>query len=84
MSTACPHLWGGEGTETRTAGWPAMHVWDDRRCSVGPAFKPGFDSLADSATMGNLDAPGHIARGGVIAFESSVTGWVLFASEPRP
>jgi len=75
------YLWGGEGSYTRTGGQrPSMvnapaPIYAYPLCSSNELW---CDTSHDC-----LDAPDHIARGGVIAYEFG-TDTVMFASEPRP
>ena len=80
MVTAA-HTWGGEGTYTLTGGHLPRHVSAPAPHYIQPLF--ASDELWHDHYRDCLDAPAHIARGGVVACQLS-DSIVLFASEPRP
>ena len=78
MSAA--RLWGGEGTRTRTGGRLPTSVSAPAPHYLHPVFSS--EDWWHEASADCIDAPTHIARGGVVAYELS-EGPLMFASEPR-
>jgi hypothetical protein len=74
-------LWGGEGNWTRTGATRPRNVAAPAPDYLAPMF--ASDELWHEAHADCLDAPEHIARGGVKLYEFD-SGPMLFASEPRP
>ena len=73
-------LWGGEGDRTLTGGRLPIHTHAAAPLYIQPLFAD--QDLWHDHCRDCLDAPEHIARGGVVAYEFA-DSIVLFASEPR-
>jgi hypothetical protein len=80
---AAARFWSGEGRWTLTGGCLTPHCRSTQQdyifCDKFASYQHWIDAIGWC-----LDAPAHVARGGIESFDLGGTEPTLFASERRP